>query len=397
MAQRPSEISSLVKPVSCPSSHGAPIYKGYLRVGRNVHAVSWEQAGNHRSRHQGLSPQHSLTQVTHEGFFGADLGLCKAPAHPPWNGHPPRGAAIARRHHAQGLRHNSSPPPTGHGICKNKDTRRFPGKSLSRATRARTDRASHRRVAAPQASSSPSKVKLSASHHCQAPTNRGFGGIPPPQAQRQVPQPLLAAESPSASLFLCFAISKGERLCQDLNLLYHSPYALQHACRCLACLSSPASIPPRYPQRAEVSSQISHPDLDPFSKVSPPAPSKGEVFSPNPQTLFICLLWVQCQLMPHSHSTSFCSCCCLLTSSVPTFSSTATLTSTISPVQQDCSKAFSCPPSLGSRTHCQAGQSGQQGLETSPGFPLSHRKPAKPTQWTQFSHFLSCSSSGNCI
>lgn len=31
--------------------------------------------------------------------------------------------------------------------------------------------------------------------------------------------------------------------------------------------------------------------------------------------------------------------------------------------------------------------SDQQGLETSPGFLLSHRTPGKPTQWAPFSHF----------
>lgn len=81
MAQRPSEISSTVKPVSSPSSHGAPIYKGYLRVGRNIHAASWEQAGNHRSRHQGLSPQHSLTQVMDEGVFLVQGWGCAKPQH----------------------------------------------------------------------------------------------------------------------------------------------------------------------------------------------------------------------------------------------------------------------------------------------------------------------------
>lgn len=83
MEQRPSEISSPVKPVSSPSSHGVPIYKGYLRVGRNVHAVPWERAGNHRCRHQGLSPQHALTQVMHEVFSVQAWGWgCAKPRHP---------------------------------------------------------------------------------------------------------------------------------------------------------------------------------------------------------------------------------------------------------------------------------------------------------------------------
>lgn len=73
-----------------------------------------------------------------------------------------------------------------------------------------------------------------------------------------------------------------------------------------------------------------------------------------------------------------------------------TLTSAISLVEQDCGKAFSRPPSLGSRTNCQAGQPDQQGLGTSPGFPIPHRKPAKPTPWTQFPHILGCSYSGSC-
>lgn len=75
MVQRPSEISSPVKPVSSPSPHGAPIYKGHLRVGRNVRAVSWGQAGNHQRRHQGLSPQHSVKSRMRFFFLDAVLGL----------------------------------------------------------------------------------------------------------------------------------------------------------------------------------------------------------------------------------------------------------------------------------------------------------------------------------
>lgn len=117
---------------------------------------------------------------------------------------------------------------------------------------------------------------------------------------------------------------------------------------------------------------------------STPAPSKGEELSPNPKTVIICFLWVQRQPVPHSHSTSFCSLpVCPFSPPQPLV---ITLTSTIYFVQQDCSKAFSRPLSLGSCTYCQAGQSDQQGLETSTGFPLAHRKPAKPTQWAQISH-----------
>lgn len=148
---------------------------------------------------------------------------------------------------------------------------------------------SGRSVAAPQAGFSPPEVKLSASHYCQAPTNRGLGGILPPRAQEQVPQPPLSSRVPrdlfcslpSASPFLCLAISEVSTLspCQDLNLLYHSLYALQRACKCPARLSFRASIPPSFPQRAEGSSHISHTDPDPFSKSvpkishSPPVPS----------------------------------------------------------------------------------------------------------------------------
>lgn len=44
--------------------------------------MSWEQAGNHRSRHQGLSPQRSLTQVMHEGFFWCRPGAVPSPSTP---------------------------------------------------------------------------------------------------------------------------------------------------------------------------------------------------------------------------------------------------------------------------------------------------------------------------
>lgn len=82
MAQRPPEISSPVKPVSSPGSHGVPVYKGYLRVGRNIHAVSWEQAGNHQRRQSRAEPAtlNSLKSCM-KGFFGADLGHPRMDTH----------------------------------------------------------------------------------------------------------------------------------------------------------------------------------------------------------------------------------------------------------------------------------------------------------------------------
>lgn len=133
-----------------------------------------------------------------------------------------------------------------------------------------------RSLAAPQARSSPSEVVLSASHHCQAPTEN-LRESHPLRHRRRYPNHLgrprdllcsLPSANHSANPFLCLAISEAERLCRDLNLLFHSPYALQRSCKCPAGLSSPASIPTSFPQRAEGSSQISHPDLDRFSKVS---------------------------------------------------------------------------------------------------------------------------------
>lgn len=98
----------------------------------------------------------------------------------------------------------------------------------------------------------------------------GAGADTPATPGSGVPRDLFCS-LPSASPFLCLAISKVSTLspCQDLNLLYHSLYALQRACKCPAHLSSPASIPPSFPQRAEGSSHISHADPDPFSKSVP--------------------------------------------------------------------------------------------------------------------------------
>lgn len=171
-------------------------------------------------------------------FFGAHLGLgqCQAPAPGPWRRQPSRGAVMARRHHAQlhgqGLRHKSS-------------AQHLPVPWATTSARARI-RASAtpprlaqtvlpgRSMAAPQARSSPSEAKLTASHHCQAPTNGGLGRNPtssstgasiPATLATGVPRDLLCS-LPSASPFLCFTIFKVERFCQDLNLLYHSLYAL---------------------------------------------------------------------------------------------------------------------------------------------------------------------------
>lgn len=166
---------------------------------------------------------------------------------------------IARRRHAQlhvqGLRHNSSAQHLTSSPChgpwhlqEQGYEKLSPGRASSMPPGLGRTVLPGGSVAALQARSSPSEVKLSASHRCQQrtwenPTSSGTGAGTPATPGSGVPRDLLCSLA-SPSPFLCLAIYlQGGKtlpgLKSPLSFPIHTTACLQMSCMPLFCLDSP--------------------------------------------------------------------------------------------------------------------------------------------------------------